>query len=125
MIKRVVVAGCRDYEDYAEAEKYISFCISNIQRRFTLVFMSGCCRGADRLGERYAMEKGYALERYPAAWKIDGKKAGPIRNRKMAEKGDYFICFWDGKSTGTMSLIQYAMQRKKPVRIYWIPSKEK
>ncbi len=120
MIKRVVVAGCRYYDNYPEAEKYISFCISDIQRKFTLVFVSGCCRGADKLGERYAVEKGYPLERYPARWETEGKKAGPMRNRKMAERGDYFICFWDGESTGTKSLIRYAVQMKKLVRIFRI-----
>lgn len=31
MIKRIVVAGGRDYENYEEAKQYIDFCIENIK----------------------------------------------------------------------------------------------
>ena len=53
------------------------------------------------LGERYARENGFRIERYPADWKQYGKSAGPRRNMQMAEAGDDIICFWDGKSRGT------------------------
>ncbi len=59
MIKRVVVAGCRDYDDYNEAKKYIDFCISEIRKKYKIVFISSGCRGADIFGERYAMENGF------------------------------------------------------------------
>lgn len=103
--KRIVVAGCREYQNYQEASGYISFCIREIKETFSLVFMSGGCRGADSLGERYALENGFPIERYPAEWTKYGAAAGPIRNRKMAEICDYVICFWDGKSRGTQSMI--------------------
>ncbi len=31
MKKRVVVAGCRNYDNYEEAKEYIDFCISKIR----------------------------------------------------------------------------------------------
>lgn len=117
MIKRIVVAGCRYYNDYCEAEKYIDFCINNIKSKYTLIFVSGGCCGADSLGERYASENGYAIEIYNAEWSKYGKKAGPVRNQKMAEIGDYFICFWDGKSKGTKNLIDNVRLIEKPLRI--------
>lgn len=49
--KRIVVAGCRNYNNYSEAAEYIDFCIKNIKKEFTLVFLSGGCKGADLLGE--------------------------------------------------------------------------
>ena len=117
MIKRIVVAGCRDYNNYNEAKKYIDFCISKIKENNTLVFISGGCKGADMLGERYAKENGYKIERYIAQWDKYGKSAGPIRNEKMAEIGDYVICFWDGKSRGTKTMIDYAKEQGKPIKI--------
>lgn len=50
MIKRIVVAGCRGYENYDEAKEYIEMCISEIKKKYTLIFLSGDCRGADMLG---------------------------------------------------------------------------
>ena len=122
MIKRVAVAGCRDYDNYKEAKEYIDFCISKISKKYTLIFVSGGCRGADALGERYAAENDFKTEIYPAAWEKYGRAAGPKRNKKIAEISDYIICFWDGKSKGTKSLIQFAEKAGKPVKIKYIKS---
>ncbi len=120
MIKRIVVAGCRNYNNYEEAKEYIDFCISEIRKKYTLIFISGGCKGADMLGERYAKENGFKTERYPAEWKKHGKAAGPKRNKQMAEIADYVICFWDGKSKGTASMINCAKKLNKPLRIKYI-----
>lgn len=117
MIKRVAVAGCRYYENYEESKEYIDFCISEIRKKYTLIFVSGGCRGADALGERYAAENGFKTEIYPAVWEKYGRAAGPKRNKKIAEISDYIICFWDGKSNGTKSLLSFAKKASKPVKI--------
>ena len=122
LIKRIVVAGCRNYNDYSEAKEFIDFCIKNIKNKYTLVFISGGCTGADSLGERYAKENSYTTKYYPAEWNKYGKSAGPKRNEKMAKVGDYVICFWDGKSRGTKSMIEYAKKFNKPIRIKYIKS---
>lgn len=112
LIKRIVVAGCRDYENYNDAKAYIDICIREIKKSHTLIFLSGGCRGADMLGEKYAYENGYKVEKYYANWQRYGKSSGPKRNRQMAEACDYVICFWDGKSRGTASMISYAKTAK-------------
>ncbi len=76
MIKRIVVAGCRNYKNYNEAKEYIDFCISAIKEKYTLVFVSGSCIGADLIGERYAAENGFKVERYPADWNKYSRAAG-------------------------------------------------
>ena len=117
MTKRIVIAGTRTYHNYEEAKAYIDLCIREIRKQFTLVFLSGECSGADRLGERYAAENGFAIERYPAEWEKYGKAAGPMRNEQMAQAADYVICFWDGKSRGTYSMIQSALANGKPIKV--------
>jgi len=117
MINRVVVAGCRNYNEYDEAKAYIDFCISNIRKENEIVIVSGCASGADALGERYAKENGLRLEKYPAEWKKYGNRAGPRRNEQMAQVCDYVICFWDYKSNGTKSMIEYARKYNKPIKI--------
>ncbi len=117
MEKRIVIAGCRNYKDYATAKKFIDLCVSSIKKECSLIILSGGCKGADLLGERYALENNYKIERYLPEWEKYGKSAGPKRNKKMAENGDYIICFWDGKSKGTKSMIEYAKQLSKPLRV--------
>jgi predicted Rossmann fold nucleotide-binding protein DprA/Smf involved in DNA uptake len=116
-VKRVVIAGCRDYNDYSEAKSFIDCCLLNIKKENEIVIVSGCASGADAIGECYAVENGFKIEKYPADWKTYGKCAGPRRNKKMAEISDYVICFWDGKSKGTNSMINYAKKFNKPIKI--------
>ena len=85
MLKRIVIAGCRDHEDYDDAKAYIEMCIKHIRKRYTLLFLSGGCKGADMLGERYANENGFCIERYPANWKNMVKR--------LAQNE---ICRWQG-----------------------------
>ena len=117
MIKRVVIAGCRYYNNYAQAKIYIDLCLSNIRKEHDIIIVSGGASGADALGERYAKENGFEIERYPADWLKYGRSAGPRRNKQMADVADFVICFWNGKSKGTMSMIDYAKKSNKPVRI--------
>lgn len=117
MIKRIVVVGCRNYNNYNEAKEYIDFCISEIRKKHTLIFVSGGCSGADLMGERYAAENGFKVERYPAEWEKYGKAAGPMRNEQMAHVADYVICFWDSKSKGTKLMVGYAKKYGKPIKV--------
>ena len=117
MVKRIIVAGCRSCQDYDMAKAYIEQCIKKIREKYTLIFLSGGCKGADLLGERYANENGFCIERYPANWKKYGKSAGPKRNLQMVQACDYVICFWDGNSRGTASMISYAKKFKKPLKV--------
>lgn len=119
-VKRVVVAGSRTYNKYDEAKEYIEHCISNIRRDNRIILVSGASRGTDKLGEQFAVENRFEIERYYADWHKYGKIAGPIRNEIMAKKSDFVICFWDGHSKGTKSMIEYANLYGKPLRIKYV-----
>ena len=117
MIKKVVIAGCRDYNNYDKAKMYIDYYLSNMRKANDIIILSGCASGVDAIGERYAKENGLKVEKYPANWEKYGKSAGPKRNEEMAENCDCVICFWDSKSKGTKSMIDFAKKYKKPIRI--------
>ena len=91
MIKRVAIAGCRNYYNYEEAKTFMDYCISDIRKNNTIIIVSGGARGADALGERYAKDNGFEIERYVAQWNKYGKYAGPKRNNKIAEVSDLVI----------------------------------
>ena len=65
-------------------------------------------RGAGKLGEQYAKERGYKITRFPADRKRFGRAAGPKRNEQMANYADALIAFWDEKSRGTKNMIDLA-----------------
>lgn len=70
--------------------------------------VSGAARGADALGELYAIEHKIPLKRFPANWAKHGKSAGYQRNALMADYADGLIALWDGKSRGTKHMIDLA-----------------
>ena len=119
---RIVIGGCRDFNDYNFFCKYVDMYLKKIKENNQIIILSGHCRGVDIMAEKYAEERQYKLEIYFADWEKYGKFAGPKRNREMVLNADYVIAFWDGKSRGTKSLIEYAKQYKKPIRvktIFW------
>lgn len=117
---RIVIAGSRNYKNFEEAEVFIRACLGELKKDTPFIFLSGGCAGADRIGEMFAAKNGYKIEKFPAEWERFGRAAGPIRNRKMAQTCDLVICFWDGKSRGTKSMISLAKEYGKPVKIKMI-----
>lgn len=66
--------------------------------------LCGMCRGPDMVGKAWADIRKIPVIEMPADWDRYGLKAGPIRNRAMAERADIGIGFWDGRSTGTVNM---------------------
>lgn len=102
---KVIIAGGRNFEDYdllcRKADKILS-------QQHEVEVVSGAAKGADKLGERYAEERGFPIKRFPADWGTHGKAAGYIRNEEMALYADALIAFWDEQSKGTKHMIDIA-----------------
>ena len=115
---KVIIAGTRDFADYETLKAYADKKLANITE--TIEIVSGGARGADALGEQYAMERGYQIKRFPADWKQYGRAAGPMRNKAMAMYADALLAYWDGESRGTKSMIELAKEQglKIGVKIY-------
>lgn len=79
--------------------------------------VSGGASGADKLGERYAAEKGYTLKVFPADWANHKRSAGPIRNMEMVDYADYLIAFHDLFSRGTEHIIKIAKEKGLKVAV--------
>ncbi|WP_213279298.1 DUF2493 domain-containing protein [Chryseobacterium indologenes] len=113
---KVIIAGTRTFEDYSLLKERCDYYLQNYHE---IEIVSGGAKGTDFLGERYAVESGYKLSKFLANWDL-GPKAGPIRNRQMAEYTDALIAFWDGESKGTLNMIKVAKElglKMKIVRI--------
>ena len=117
---RIVIGGCRDFEDYSVFEPFVDKCLERLSKEGKVIILSGHCSGVDTMAEHCAKKKNYKLEIYPAEWDRYGRAAGPIRNEVMVKKSDFVIAFWDKKSRGTKSLIKLAEDNKKPTRVKYI-----
>ena len=115
MTIKTVIAGCRNYNDYEEAKKFLDKCFLHFVGQKQIIIFSGGCKGADEIGEKYAEDNGFELKQFYADWRKYGRAAGPKRNEEMVKQCDLVICFWDGKSKGTKSLIQFAKKYGKTV----------
>lgn len=107
-VYRVIIAGCRDFQDYALLKEKCEYYLQNKLQSDNVIIVSGHASGADSLGERFAQEHCLQVELHPADWAKHCRAAGPIRNKKMAECADALIAFWDGKSKGTKNMIDLA-----------------
>ena len=110
---RCIIAGCRDFSDYVLLRDTANKIFRN-RDTSNLIIISGCCSGADHLGELFAVKNNLACVKFQADWNTYGKAAGPIRNKQMAEfasqQTGMLIAFWDGKSRGTGSMIRLAKE---------------
>lgn len=116
-IYKTIIAGGRDFMDYNLLKEKTDKILQEKKVTHKIVIISGCARGADTLGLRYASENAFDVEEYPADWNKYGKKAGYVRNVEMAENADALIAFWDGKSKGTKHMIDIATERNLPIRV--------
>lgn len=106
---KLIIAGGRDFSNYELlCDEVTQFIADNTTPNDSVVIISGLAKGADTLGCRYANEAGYELQGFAAEWGKFGRAAGPIRNKLMAKEATHLIAFWDGKSPGTMHMIDYA-----------------
>lgn len=109
---KIIIAGGRDIDNWEIVAKAIK------ESNFDIIeVVSGGARGVDRLGEGFAKLAKLSLKVFSADWNKQGKAAGFIRNRQMAEYADGLIAVWDGKSRGTKNMIDEMKRLGKPVFI--------
>ena len=117
----VIICGSREYENYELLKEKCNTILSRklIDPDIKVVIISGCAKGADSLGEKYASEIGLEILKYPADWDKYGKRAGYLRNKQMAEIGNAVIAFMvpgENKNRGTKNMISLARASNLLVR---------
>lgn len=111
---RWIIAGGRDFADYDR--------LRDVAAHFFApgdALVSGAARGADKLGEQFANECGFEIDRHPADWDRLGKGAGYARNHQMSLVADGLIAFWDGYSKGTKNMIENAHAARLETHVYY------
>jgi hypothetical protein len=114
---KLIVAGSRGFSDYSLLCKKLDYFLGRVSSEDEVTIIGGTARGADTMGEQYAKERGYAVERMPADWERYGKSAGYRRNEEMAKVATHCVLFWDQVSRGTKHMADIADRHNIPTRI--------
>lgn len=112
---KLIVAGGRDFNNFPLMREKLDHLLCKHDGPITII--SGTANGADKWGEAYARLHGYPVEQYPAQWKKYGRSAGYKRNAQMADLATHCVVFWDGKSRGSMHMINLAKEKGLEVRV--------
>lgn len=79
--------------------------------------VSGGAKGVDACAAEYARKHGIKLTEFLPSYERYGRAAPIVRNKEIVDYTDKIIVFWDGKSKGSLSVIQYAKKVGKMCEI--------
>jgi len=112
---RVIVAGSREFTDYAFVKQKLDELLRN---KFPYVeIVNGLAAGPDTLGGQWATERKVEQKQFPADWKAEPRRAGILRNMQMGDYAHALIAFWNGTSRGTKHMIEYAQSKGLNVKV--------
>ena len=103
---KLLITGSRTFSD-----KVLLF--SELDKLNFDILISGGAIGTDSIAEEYAINNNIPIDQYKPDYKKYGRGAPIVRNKKMVELCDFVIAFWDGKSRGTKSTIDYSKKLSK------------
>jgi hypothetical protein len=112
---KIIIAGSRNFDN---EELLFQKCGAIISNKTIIEIISGNSKGADQLGEKFAMANGISVKKFIPNWQFYGKAAGEKRNIEMAKHANGLIAFWDGKSKGTKNMIQIAKKHNLNLWIF-------
>jgi hypothetical protein len=120
---RLAIIGSRTFDDFNRLAYIVQthFCRQTTDRYepiFTEI-ISGGAVGADKMGEKIALDFGVRLTVFKPDWEGLGKRAGFARNQTIIENCDYVLCAWDGVSKGTAHSLSISKRLKKTTMIIY------
>lgn len=114
---KVAIVGTRTFTDFQLMRDKVT---EYIHPSSITEIISGGATGADRLAEKFALCYGIPIQIFHPDWNTHGKVAGVLRNKKIVDKADLIIAFWNGSSRGTANTINIARQLKKDLLVIHI-----
>jgi hypothetical protein len=120
-IVKCIIAGSRYITDYALVELAVhesGLLTRHNSGEIELQIVSGMAKGVDSLGVFFANNHNLVLHKFPADWKKNGKRAGPLRNIEMGDFANRAVIIWDQVSSvkcqvskGTGHMYEYATKK--------------
>lgn len=111
---KLSVIGSRSFQN----EILLNDTLGSLQDSIELI-ISGGAKGADKFAEKWAIRNKIPFKPILPEWDKFRKAAGIKRNRLIVEESDFCLIFWDGKSAGTKSSIEFCKKFKRPFQIIY------
>ena len=114
---RVIVTGSRCFNDFGFLKQELDK-LFNENEEFVgkeIKIISGVALGTDALAIDCADKHKLTKILFPANWKRYPCIAGFLRNEDMLSVATHLVAFWDGKSIGTLHMIEIAKAKGVPV----------
>ncbi len=105
---KIAIIGSRDLRVY-DLENYLPDGVDEI--------VSGDAKGIDTDAEAYANANGIKMTVFLPDYQRYGRGAPIVRNKQIVDFADEVLAFWNGKSRGTLSVIEYCKKQGKRVTI--------
>ena len=87
----------------------------------TDTIIHGGARGFDSLVDFIAKSRGFEPRVITPNYRLWPGRIAPIkRDEEMLRMSDRVVAFWNGVSNGTKATVNFAVDEKKPVRLYTI-----
>ena len=109
------ICGCRDFNNYDFVKEKTLFLLQN--KLPDVCIVSGGAKGVDTLAEMFAEEFKLELKVIKADWEKYGRSAGPKRNEEMVKISNGVIAFWDYKSRGTKTTIDFCKKHNVQCKV--------
>lgn len=120
---RVLVTGSRDWDDEEAVTDALFNVVADAPDGPVVIVHGACQTGVDKMADDWvphAVSLGadyVTVERHPARWLADGKRAGPLRNAEMVAAGaDVCLAFIRNGSRGASHCARLAGRAGIPVR---------
>ncbi len=116
----IIIGGSRSYDDFPRLKRVMDALVVNIKGRVTIISAHG--DGADRLGERWALEpssmkKVKELRVFHPYSDKEDHKTRIQRTIEMIDEANAAVIFWDGVSGGAKFLIDRAKKKKLKTKV--------
>ncbi len=120
-IVKLAIVGSRNFKD----EDFFLTKINEWIDKYGVpdLIVSGGAKGADTLGENYAIDNDIPTIILKPTWRINGKYipwAGLQRNTDIVNESTHILAFPSHKGKGTQDTIKKGEKKNKNVTVYWI-----
>lgn len=110
---KVAIVGSRRFSETERVAEYVS----SLPPRASVI--TGSASGVDAAATKAARAKGIPVQVMPASFdELSDATRSAARNQRLIDACDVLVAFWDGRSEGTRSTVERALDSGKEVHVF-------
>ncbi len=112
---RVAIVGSRHFSDLGRVTEYVK----SLPARASII--TGSASGVDATATKAAREKDVSVQVIPASFdELADPARAAARNQRLVDACDVLVAFWDGRSQGTRTTVERALDSGKEVHVFTV-----